>query len=665
MRKYGFVLFLLLSISIVTLSGCGGGGSGQTAGANGSVVTSQGVIGPGPECTYGGVAIEVGIDENGNGVLDSPDEVDSTEYVCNGADGTAGVNALVNITSEAPGSNCGNGGFRVDVGADSNANTILDAGEITATDYICNGTAVVITDIDPSSARIGDEVTIRGAGFGSVQGTLTVGGVDAFSITSWSDNVIIAAVPGRATTGLVTVSVDGVVSNPVDLVILWTLSNPDNVAIASTTDHQLRPKITTDGSGGAIMVWEDYRATNGLDIYAQRVDSTGAVLWATDGIGVSVTSGAQGNPAITSDGSGGAIIAWADNRSGNYDIYAQKLSASGAAQWTANGVAIIKAANIQDKVEIISDGAGGAIMVWEDYRDGATNGYDIYAQRVDRSGSPSWTKNGVSVTNAVNHQRSPRTISDGSGGAIITWEDLRNIATTGYDIYAQKILSTGISAWPVNGIVICNANSAQLDPELASDGSGGAYIAWHDFRGGNISDVNFNHVDTGGVRTYGDLGHYVKDFGTSLNQRDPAITSDGSGGAIIAWTDYVNTSTRSVYAQKVNASYAYPLRWAANGIEILSDTSGTFDFPEIAGDGNGGAIIVWSGYDIIGQKVDHRGVLQWGPNGVGITTAWNNTSNKQIISDGSGGAIVAWEDYRLDFGSDPNIFAQGVSADGY
>jgi len=664
MRKYGFVLFLLLSISIVTLSGCGGGGGGQTAAANGSVVTSQGVIGPGPECTYGGVAIEVGIDENGNGVLDSPDEVDSTEYVCNGADGAAGVNALVNITSEAPGSNCGNGGFRVDVGADSNANTILDAGEITATDYICNGTAVVITDIDPSSARIGDEVTIRGAGFGSVQGTLTVGGVDAFSITSWSDNVIIAAVPGRATTGLVTVSVDGVVSNPVDLVILWTLSNPDNVAIASTTDHQLRPKITTDGSGGAIMVWEDYRATNGLDIYAQRVDSTGAVLWATDGIGVSVTSGIHRNPAITSDGSGGAIIAWEDNRSGNYDIYAQKLSASGAAQWTANGVAIIKAASFQDKVEIISDGSGGAIMVWEDYRDGATNGYDIYAQRVDRSGSPSWTKNGVSVTNAVNSQNLPKIVSDGSGGAIITWEDQRNSGTTNIDIYAQKILSTGELAWPINGIIICNGILNQRDPELTSDGAGGAYIVWQDYRGGTISDVIFNHVDTGGVKTFGDLGHYVKEV-ASLNQRDPVITSDGSGGAIIAWTDYVNTPTLSAYAQKVNASYAFPLRWAANGVEIHSDTLGVSSFPEITGDGNGGAIVVWSGYDIIGQKVDHRGVIQWGPNGVGITTAWNNTGNKQIISDGSGGAIVVWEDYRLDFGSDPNIFAQGVSADGY
>ena len=40
-------------------------------------------------CTYGGVKIEMGIDDNMNGTLDSS-EVDKTEYVCNGAPGSSG-----------------------------------------------------------------------------------------------------------------------------------------------------------------------------------------------------------------------------------------------------------------------------------------------------------------------------------------------------------------------------------------------------------------------------------------------------------------------------------------------------------------------------------------------------------------------------------------------
>ena len=40
-------------------------------------------------CTYGGVKIEMGIDDDINGTLDSS-EVDKTEYVCNGAPGSSG-----------------------------------------------------------------------------------------------------------------------------------------------------------------------------------------------------------------------------------------------------------------------------------------------------------------------------------------------------------------------------------------------------------------------------------------------------------------------------------------------------------------------------------------------------------------------------------------------
>jgi len=44
---------------------------------------------------------------------------------------------------------------------------------------------------------------------------------------------------------------------------------------------------------------------------------------------ISAAADDQLNPHIVSDGSGGAIITWDDYRNGNYDIYAQGVSASG------------------------------------------------------------------------------------------------------------------------------------------------------------------------------------------------------------------------------------------------------------------------------------------------------------------------------------------------
>lgn len=76
--------------------------------------------------------------------------------------------------------------------------------------------------------------------------------------------------------------------------------------------------------------------------------------------------------------------------------------ASVRAQWAANGVSLSAAANSQQLPSSIPDGAGGAIVAWQDYRNGATG--DIYVQRVDASGLPQWTADGVAVCTAANDQ---------------------------------------------------------------------------------------------------------------------------------------------------------------------------------------------------------------------------------------------------------------------
>src|SRR5262249_34089539 len=64
-------------------------------------------------------------------------------------------------------------------------------------------------------------------------------------------------------------------------------------------------------------------------------------------VGLCTAANDQLYPTIVSDGAGGAIVTWYDNRNGASDIYAQRVSAAGAPQWTANGVALCTAANIQ------------------------------------------------------------------------------------------------------------------------------------------------------------------------------------------------------------------------------------------------------------------------------------------------------------------------------
>ena len=90
---------------------------------------------PGLNCGNGGVRIDIGLDTNSNGVLDT-DESLTTNYICDGLDGLV---SLTDVIVEPIGSNCPSGGFRINSGLDVNSNGSLEENEISANAFLCNG----------------------------------------------------------------------------------------------------------------------------------------------------------------------------------------------------------------------------------------------------------------------------------------------------------------------------------------------------------------------------------------------------------------------------------------------------------------------------------------------------------------------------------------------
>jgi hypothetical protein len=94
---------------------------------------------------------------------------------------------------------------------------------------------------------------------------------------------------------------------------------------------------------------------------------------------------------MTTDGSGGAVIIWEDHRTTLYepDIYGQRVDADGNVMWTTDGVAICTAVYDQRHADVVPYGNGGLIAVWEDWRDGGmiAGRYRIYGQLVDADGN--------------------------------------------------------------------------------------------------------------------------------------------------------------------------------------------------------------------------------------------------------------------------------------
>lgn len=92
---------------------------------------------PGENCPSGGLLINTGLDINANSILEES-EIQNSEYVCNGEDGSQGYTSLMEIHEEPAGDNCQYGGHKIVNGIDLNDNAILDEDEIQSEYYICS-----------------------------------------------------------------------------------------------------------------------------------------------------------------------------------------------------------------------------------------------------------------------------------------------------------------------------------------------------------------------------------------------------------------------------------------------------------------------------------------------------------------------------------------------
>jgi len=429
---------------------------------------------------------------------------------------------------------------------------------------------------------------------------------------------------------------------------------PNGIAICTENNSQYNPQICSDGTGGAIITWYD-RRSGPADIYTQKITSRGTIKWILNGTAICTAADDQYFPQICSDGAGGAIITWEDRRGAHSDIYVQRINSSGIVQWTPNGTTICTAAMAQYAPQICSDGAGGAIITWYDARSGTNS--DIYSQRVGVNGTVQWTANGVPICTANNSQYYPQICSDGTGGAIITWHDERSGSN---DIYIQRINSSGITQWITNGTAISTTINDQWYPHICSDGAGGAIIGWQDKRNGINYDIYIQRIDVNGNTQWTSNGTAIC---TAVgDQFTPQICSDGVGGAIFTWNDARSSdgSFYNIYVQRVGANGT--VQWTANGVPICTAINGQTE-PQICSDRTGGAIITWvdgrnGPPDIYSQKINAKGNIQWTTNGVPICTAGGSQYRTQICSDGAGGAIITWMDERS--GSSADIYTQRV-----
>ena len=240
--------------------------------------------------------------------------------------------------------------------------------------------------------------------------------------------------------------------------------------------------------------------------------------------------------------------------------------------------------------------------------------------------------------------------SDGAGGVIAAWEDVRNQTT--HDIYAQRLSPSGQRLWGDEAVLLHPTPGAQRDPSLATDGAGGAFVAWNDQRNGG-GDVYAQHVDATGAIQWGSEG-------LAIGLQWPyewyaSVAADGAGGVFVMCTDMRN-ATYDKYVQRYNA--AGEAQWTPGGVapsNLLGDRGIFAVFP----DAEGGALLGFTQWgEIRAQKLSPSGAREFGDNGILI----GQGSSARAITDGAGGMITAWN--RGVGAENVDIFAQRITASG-
>lgn len=381
--------------------------------------------------------------------------------------------------------------------------------------------------------------------------------------------------------------------------------------------------LIDDGAGGGIVVWTSEVGDHDVMLYAQRLNSGGVAQWHDNGVPLISTPGLVDPPVVTGDGAGGVIVSWADHRQNfaEADLYAQHVSPAGNALWGNDGLNVCGVTGDLTSPVITSDGGGGAILAWLDYR---ASQPQIYGQSLDGAGAAQWTTNGKlladytgGITTAFPVGIAPAPLG---GAVILVQQQTLNLITFEFwdKLHALRINSLGLPQWGAQGFTVLDASSLVLSPHIVDDGAGGVYVAWSDTRGLGL-DIYGQHIDNTGTGLWPANGRDL--CNAASYQTLTGITRAGSDLAL-TWTDFRGFDC-DVYAHRVAGADGADV-WAANGVPVAVAVRGQFA-PSIAqwhADSPDRFYIGWCDNRLAidrqayVQRLDGAGVPQWAIDGV-------------------------------------------------
>ncbi|NOY07046.1 MAG: T9SS type A sorting domain-containing protein [Chlorobi bacterium] len=436
----------------------------------------------------------------------------------------------------------------------------------------------------------------------------------------------------------------------------WKL---DGMRVCPENSDQDNVAVATNEIGETAVAWRDVRYTEET-VYFQHLTRGGNYLLPDSGVKICEVNSPKSEIHCYSLFGGESIIIWVDERNKNKDIFGQRIDQSGALMWGPLGKSICSAPGDQQQISVLVLDPSTIVIAWTDGRNLQASGTDIFAQVINESGDPAFAVNGVPVCIERGHQAMPVLAAGNPSEFIIAWADLRNGGVNS-DIYSQKFDPQGTPLWNIRGNPVCTDPATQVFPRIVSSGNGATIITWEDSR--NNGSVFGQRLDNQGNRTWTVSG--VPVGGKNGFLRNHRTITDQQGGSIVVYEDWSGANA-DIYAQRIDPTGA--LLWGSGKGKPVAAGQGNQTNPVVVGDSLKGAIVVWTdtrdsanrAEDIYCQRLNPAGQALWAAGGVPVVRAKHSQLDHVAVADGFHGAAIGWVDMR----SGKHVYIQKVKRNG-
>jgi hypothetical protein len=448
----------------------------------------------------------------------------------------------------------------------------------------------------------------------------------------------------------------------------WSSDAAVNLAIADRPSEQVLPKIASTADNGLWIGWFDIASGN-YDVYLQRLDAAGNELFPHGGILVSAhpqnTSLVDWDLITAADGD--AVLVFSDARAGSdLDVYAYRISSSGAFVWGPDGVTLSANADFEPTPRVVEASDGDLVFVWARFPSAADG--SLRMQRLSPAGTPRLIADGLAVVQQAGEDPGFVEIAAADAGSVIlAW--VRDISTfqSPRHLRARKFDAAGAPLWPAE-LAVHDASSLPIAhaPIVRADGQGGAILVWHRALGSLFGSL-VQHLDAGGAELFAHGGVEVS-TAAGLNHLDPTLSYlPASGEILVFWRELNGAQSQyGISGQKLSPTGVR--QWGAAGATLLP-MGAEFTFALRSRPLGDGAVVFFlhepagggGAERVRGMRVDGGGALVWPMPIVTVASTLSAKGRLPVAIDAVGTAKLVWEDDR---GGSVDLYAQNVRADG-